>query len=133
MEHMRIPKKLKLKFEGSIIIVGVGVGAAEVDDLAVGGALGACVAGVSDIVIIVVVIGLFFWRTPLRLVFIVVLLVRAVRLSSSGAARVVALATITLDMVARSERSALIEVSRITRGRGRWGIKWLALLARRGC
>ena len=130
---MRIPKKLKLKFEGSIIIVGVGVGAAEVDDLAVGGALGACVAGVSDIVIIVVVIGLFFWRTPLRLVFIVVLLVRAVRLSSSGAARVVALATITLDMVARSERSALIEVSRITRGRGRWGIKWLALLARRGC
>ena len=28
----------------------------------------------SDIVIIVVVIGLFFWRTPLRLVFIVVVL-----------------------------------------------------------
>ena len=112
-------QKLKLKSEGSIIIVGVG--AAEVDDLAVGGALGACVAGVSDIVIIVVVIGLFFWRTPLRLVFIVVVLLvsRAVRLSSSGAARVVALATITLSMVARSERSALIEVSRITRGRGR--------------
>ena len=118
---MRIPKKLKLKFEGSIIIVGVGVGAAEVDDLAVGGALGACVAGVSDIVIIVVVIGIFFWRTPLRLVFIVVVLLvsRAVRLSSSGAARGVALATITLDMVARSERSSLIEVSGITRGRGR--------------
>ena len=134
MENMRIPKKLKLKFEGNIIIVGVGVGAAEVDDLAVGGALGACLSGVSDIVIIVVVICLFFWRTPLRLVFIVVLLVsRAVRLSSSGAARVVALATITLSMVARSERSALIEVSRITRGRGRWGIKWLALLARRDC
>ena len=66
---MRIPKKLKLKFEGSIIIVGVGVGAAEVGgDLAVAGALGACVAGVSDIVIVVVVICLFFWRTPLRLV-----------------------------------------------------------------
>ena len=61
--YVYVQNKLKLKFEGCIIIVGVGVGAAEVDDLAVGGTLGACVAGVSDIVIIGVVIGLFFWRT----------------------------------------------------------------------